>query len=216
MEEFHDTINLGENVVKVLKGIYDPEIPVDIYELGLIYDVMINEDNDVKILMTLTSPNCPVAETLPQEVEEKIKSINEIEELKKNNIAVAILNASIIIALVIMVKNAIEPAITVFSLTLRNPEATYITFLQTAGIMLMQIILAGIISYISIYLAINLYTYLTKDLDELSEIKNNNIAVSIVFGVVIVAISLLMQQGIKSILDALIPFPSISLKDIGS
>ena len=79
MEEFQDTINLGENVVKVLKGIYDPEIPVDIYELGLIYDVMINEDNDVKILMTLTSPNCPVAETLPQEVEEKIKSINEVK-----------------------------------------------------------------------------------------------------------------------------------------
>jgi metal-sulfur cluster biosynthetic enzyme len=75
MEEFNDTINLGENVVKVLKGIYDPEIPVDIYELGLIYDVMINEDNDVKILMTLTSPNCPVAETLPMEVEEKIQKI---------------------------------------------------------------------------------------------------------------------------------------------
>jgi metal-sulfur cluster biosynthetic enzyme len=64
MEEFNDTINLGEDVVKVLKGIFDPEIPVDIYELGLIYDVMINEDNDVKIVMTLTSPNCPVAETL--------------------------------------------------------------------------------------------------------------------------------------------------------
>ena len=79
MEEFNDTINLGENVVKVLKGIYDPEIPVDIYELGLIYDVMINEDNDVKILMTLTSPNCPVAETLPQEVEEKVKSIDEVK-----------------------------------------------------------------------------------------------------------------------------------------
>src|SRR5574343_121147 len=79
MEEFNDTINLGENVVKVLKGIYDPEIPVDIYELGLIYDVMINDDNDVKILMTLTSPNCPVAETLPQEVEEKVKSIDEVK-----------------------------------------------------------------------------------------------------------------------------------------
>lgn len=79
MEEFNDTINLGENVVKVLKGIFDPEIPVDIYELGLIYDVMINEDNDVKILMTLTSPNCPVAETLPQEVEEKVKSIDEVK-----------------------------------------------------------------------------------------------------------------------------------------
>jgi len=79
MEEFNDTINLGESIVKVLKSIYDPEIPVDIYELGLIYDVMINEDNDVKILMTLTSPNCPVAETLPVEVEEKVKSIDEVK-----------------------------------------------------------------------------------------------------------------------------------------
>lgn len=80
MEEFKDDINLGENVVKVLKGIYDPEIPVDIYELGLIYDVMINEDNDVKVLMTLTSPNCPVAETLPREVEEKIKKIDTVKD----------------------------------------------------------------------------------------------------------------------------------------
>ncbi len=79
MEEFNDTINLGKNVVKVLKGIYDPEIPVDIYELGLIYDVMINEDNEVKILMTLTSPNCPVAESLPLEVEDKVKAIDTIK-----------------------------------------------------------------------------------------------------------------------------------------
>jgi FeS assembly SUF system protein len=78
MDEFNDTINLGENVVKVLKTIYDPEIPVDIYELGLIYDVMVNEENQVKILMTLTSPNCPVAESLPLEVEEKVKSIDGI------------------------------------------------------------------------------------------------------------------------------------------
>ena len=56
-----------------------PEIPVDIYELGLIYDVMINEDADVKILMTLTSPNCPVAETLPAEVEEKVRSIDAVK-----------------------------------------------------------------------------------------------------------------------------------------
>lgn len=145
----------------------------------------------------------------------RIKAINEIEELKKNNIAVAILNASIILALVIMVKNAIEPAITVFSMTLRNPNATFISFLQMAGIMLIQIIAAGLIAYISIYLAINLYTHLTKEIDELGEIKNNNIAVSIVLGIVIISISLLMQQGIKSILDALIPFPTLSLKDVG-
>ena len=79
MEEFKDTINLGENVVKVLKTIYDPEIPVDIYELGLIYDVMVNEDNEVKILMTLTSPNCPVAESLPKEVEDKTASIDGVK-----------------------------------------------------------------------------------------------------------------------------------------
>ena len=50
---------LGEKIVRVLKTIYDPEIPVDIYELGLIYDVFVNEDNDVKVIMTLTTPNCP-------------------------------------------------------------------------------------------------------------------------------------------------------------
>jgi len=73
-----DTDALGEKIVKVLKTIYDPEIPVDIYELGLIYDVFVNENYDVKILMTLTSPNCPVAETLPLEVEEKVKSLKEV------------------------------------------------------------------------------------------------------------------------------------------
>ena len=67
-----DTAELGESIVKTLKTIYDPEIPVDIYELGLIYEV--------KILMTLTSPNCPVAESLPREVEEKVKSIANVKD----------------------------------------------------------------------------------------------------------------------------------------
>ena len=74
-----NTKDLGEKIVKELKSIFDPEIPVDIYELGLIYDVFVNEDNEVKILLTLTSPNCPVAESLPQEVEEKIRSIDEVK-----------------------------------------------------------------------------------------------------------------------------------------
>ena len=77
-----DVDALGEKIVRVIKTIYDPEIPVDIYELGLIYDVFVNEDYDVKILMTLTTPNCPVAETLPLEVEEKVKSINEVKNAK--------------------------------------------------------------------------------------------------------------------------------------
>ena len=74
-----DTNALGEKIVRVIKTIFDPEIPVDIYELGLIYDVFVNEDYAVKILMTLTTPNCPVAETLPLEVEEKIKSLDEVK-----------------------------------------------------------------------------------------------------------------------------------------
>jgi len=74
-----DTNALGEKIVRVIKTIFDPEIPVDIYELGLIYDVFVNEDFDVKVLMTLTTPNCPVAETLPMEVEEKVRSIDEVK-----------------------------------------------------------------------------------------------------------------------------------------
>ncbi len=75
-----DVNALGEKIVRVIKTIFDPEIPVDIYELGLIYDVFVNEDYEVKVLMTLTTPNCPVAETLPLEVEEKIKSLDEVKE----------------------------------------------------------------------------------------------------------------------------------------
>lgn len=75
-----DTAQLGEEIVKVLKTIYDPEIPVDIYELGLVYDVMVNTDYEVKILMTLTSPNCPVAESLPAEVQEKIMKIEGVKD----------------------------------------------------------------------------------------------------------------------------------------
>jgi len=82
MEEQIDMNDLGENIVKVLKTIFDPEIPVDIYELGLIYDVFVNENRDVKILMTLTSPNCPVAETLPMEVKEKVSSINMVNDVE--------------------------------------------------------------------------------------------------------------------------------------
>jgi FeS assembly SUF system protein len=66
------------DVISVLQTIYDPEIPVNIYELGLIYEIAISDDADVKILMTLTSPNCPVAESLPVEVQQKIAGITGV------------------------------------------------------------------------------------------------------------------------------------------
>ena len=73
---------VGEKIVEKICQIYDPEIPVNIYELGLIYDIQVSEDCDVEIEMTLTSPNCPVAETLPVEVEEKVKVVEEVRNVK--------------------------------------------------------------------------------------------------------------------------------------
>lgn len=73
---------LGDQVVEVLRSIYDPEIPVDIYELGLIYDVQVSTEQDVHILMTLTSPNCPVAESMPEEVREKVRSIQDVKTVE--------------------------------------------------------------------------------------------------------------------------------------
>jgi FeS assembly SUF system protein len=71
---------LMDSVIEALKSIYDPEIPVDIYELGLIYDVAISEDGDAVVTMTLTTPHCPVAESLPQEVELRVLSVPGIRD----------------------------------------------------------------------------------------------------------------------------------------
>lgn len=76
--------DLQASVVDTLKSIYDPEIPVDIYELGLIYNVEISEDGDATITMTLTTPHCPVAESMPQEVELRVLSVPGIRDAVVN------------------------------------------------------------------------------------------------------------------------------------
>ena len=73
---------IGDQVIEIICEIYDPEIPVNIYDLGLIYDVEVSDEYDVKITMTLTTPNCPVAETLPVEVEEKCKTVPDVNSAK--------------------------------------------------------------------------------------------------------------------------------------
>ena len=72
---------LEEKIIAKLKEIYDPEIPVDIFELGLIYEVKIKEDGNVDVEMTLTSPNCPVAESLPQDVKDSAMQVEGIEKV---------------------------------------------------------------------------------------------------------------------------------------
>ena len=75
-------MNIKDKVITEIKKIYDPEIPVNIYELGLIYDINVDEKNNVKIDMTLTTPNCPVAESLPKEVEDSVKGIKEVKDAR--------------------------------------------------------------------------------------------------------------------------------------
>ena len=75
-----DNDELKDRIVEALKSVYDPEIPVDIYELGLIYDVDISEDSDVIVTMTLTTPHCPVAESLPNEVELRVLSVPGVRD----------------------------------------------------------------------------------------------------------------------------------------
>ncbi len=74
-------MSLQDKIVEQIKTVYDPEIPTDIYELGLIYDIDIQEDGRVAIKMTLTSPMCPVAESLPMEVQEKVSQVEGVSDV---------------------------------------------------------------------------------------------------------------------------------------
>ena len=77
-----DTLALKEEVVRAIKNVYDPEIPVDVYELGLIYEINVFPVNNVHVLMTLTSPSCPAAEEIPSEVEINVKAIEGINDVQ--------------------------------------------------------------------------------------------------------------------------------------
>ena len=74
-------MELKEKIIKEIKKIYDPEIPINIYELGLIYDIKVEKNNNIKVKMTLTTPNCPVAESLPKEVKDSIMEVKEVNDV---------------------------------------------------------------------------------------------------------------------------------------
>jgi len=73
---------LAQRVIDEIKTCFDPEIPVDIWELGLIYEIRLDDENNLTLVMTLTSPNCPAAESLPAEVESKLKQVPDIKSVK--------------------------------------------------------------------------------------------------------------------------------------
>lgn len=79
-----DKLKIEEEIVAVLKTIFDPEIPVNIYDLGLIYEIAVEDDFHVRVVMTLTSPNCPVAESMPEEVHDKVGQVEGVKSVDLN------------------------------------------------------------------------------------------------------------------------------------
>ena len=80
----NEFLQLEGEIIKVIKTIFDPEIPVNVYDLGLIYEIDVDEEGKARIVMTLTSPNCPVAESLPEEVHDKVAAIDGIKSVDLN------------------------------------------------------------------------------------------------------------------------------------
>lgn len=82
MPEFEPTTELEKKVVEAIRQVYDPEIPVNIYDLGLIYDVTVHDDDTVEILMTLTAPNCPAAGVLPRQAEDAVRMVDGVVDAR--------------------------------------------------------------------------------------------------------------------------------------
>lgn len=82
--EKRDVLAIEADIVKVLKNVYDPEIPVNIYDLGLIYEVDVDDDRKVKVTMTLTAPNCPLADELIEEVHDKVGKVEGVKSVEIN------------------------------------------------------------------------------------------------------------------------------------
>jgi FeS assembly SUF system protein len=82
MKSKNEELQLKEEIIRAIKTVHDPEIPVDVYELGLIYDIQIRPINNVHILITLTSPACPAAESIPKDIKDKVEMIKEINDVE--------------------------------------------------------------------------------------------------------------------------------------
>jgi len=143
-----------------------------------------------------------------------VKDFGVIEKLKENNTSVAIVMGTIILSVIYIVRSAINPAVTVFSMTFKHPGNDPLTFFTNFLIIFIQIIVSAVTGFAGIYIALRLYMWLTKDLHEMEEIKNNNIAVGVVLAFVIFAVALLLEPGINTLLQSLIPLPSVNYRQI--
>ncbi len=143
-----------------------------------------------------------------------VRDFAVIDKLRNNNISVAIVIGTIILSVIYIVRSAINPAVTVLTMLFKNPKADYSTFFSGFLIILIQIIVSAVTGFAGIYIALRLYMWLTKDLHEMEEIRNNNIAVGIVLAFVIFAVALLLEPGINTLLQSMIPLPSVNFREI--
>ena len=140
------------------------------------------------------------------------KSMINDAVLNNDNIALSLYISASIFSVAWVMKGAIEPAITAFNLVLRDPSSVLIDYLIIFGIILFQLVGSGILSFCFILIGLWIFTKLTKDIQEMEEIKRNNIALGILLSTLIIVLVLFIQPGISMIMDGMIPFPQIGIK----
>lgn len=137
------------------------------------------------------------------------KKIDDIKEIKNNNYSVALYNASILFSVTWVAKSSIRGAISSLSLLLRDPNAVFTDVLKTGVVISIQIVISVIIAFAGVYIGLLLFTKLTKNIDEFTLIKNNNVSIAIIISTIIIIIALFIEPSVKTIVQGLVPYPSI-------
>ncbi|HOJ64168.1 MAG TPA: DUF350 domain-containing protein [Spirochaetota bacterium] len=137
------------------------------------------------------------------------KDIDEIKELKSNNLAISILMAAFIFAIMLIIKAAIEPANSALGFVLADSKATALTIIFVIIRIILFFILAGVIAFVVIWISMNIFVFLTKKIDEFAEIKNKNIAVAIILAILILSLAIMIDHSITAILNGLIKTPEL-------
>ena len=136
------------------------------------------------------------------------RNIDEMEEIKKKNTAVGILVAGMILAVAIQISAAVESTTDVLQIFMRDTHISFVDYIKNTGYIFGHILISGVIAFFGVFFAIQLFMWMTRDIDEMAHIKDNNVAVAIIIAVIMVSMALLLRPGISTILDSLIPFPT--------
>lgn len=138
--------------------------------------------------------------------------IDDLKELKAKNIAFAIFMGATIFSISWITKFSIQAGMDGIASVIRNPKGNaLVLYLFTGGILILQILISGVIAFLSIWVAVQIFIFLTKKIDEIAEIRKNNVAVAIILSVFIISIAIFIEPAIQQILKSLIPYPSIDI-----